>query len=601
MRRAVPAQALAAALGVFALAPGPAGAEEELGPVIVSGEAQLGGRGVWGQSGSAKFREYRDIPDGAFGSLRFLIEDAERRYYLKGWLDDLAEDDQQYRFEGGRYGRWGIRGFYSEIPHVFSRQAVSPYADLGKGVLALRPGFDRTLAAGSPAYNAQLTPSTAANPSPTLPTRLQFRTIEGSGEIFFKPTSEWDLSAGYRIFDRDGSRAKAFGFGSPGGNYINLAAPIRERIHEARADAQYVRETWNLGLNYTGSFFVNDLNGFSADNPLTNPLAETPGSSALGRSSLAPDNSAHLVSLSGAALLPTSFPARFAGSFAWGLSLQNDDFLPQTSNQTINGNPLNAARLVLPQNNLDGRVQTLAGNLVFTARPHSNLNLKARYHIYDYNNQSDEITFPGEVPNDRNIRAGTTSIANSYRRQDALLETTWRFTASTTATLGFEWQHWNRSGDREVRNLNEYGPTARIDWRAAEWARMRASYAFAARRGSDYNALPGALDGLRKFSQADRLRHRFDLQAQLDPRADLGFTITSAFSLSDYDDSAQGLTDDNRWNIGIDASYQLHERVGLWANYAYDYIWAFQEQGGGTWDSTTYDTAHNAGVGATSS
>ena len=72
----------------------------------------------WGDTGSAKFEEYREVKEGVFGSVRFLIEDPERRYYLRSWLDDIAEDDQQYRVEGGRYGLWGIRGFYSEIPHV---------------------------------------------------------------------------------------------------------------------------------------------------------------------------------------------------------------------------------------------------------------------------------------------------------------------------------------------------------------------------------------------------------------------------------------------------------------------------------------------------
>ena len=166
-----------------------------------------------------------------------------------------------------------------------------------------------------------------------------------------------------------------------------------------------------------------------------------------------------------------------------------------------------------------------------------------------------------------------------------------------TTTLGFTWEHWRRDGDREVRNQNDFGPTARVDWRAAEWARLRAGYAFSARLGSSYDST-GALSGLRKYPQADRLRHRFDLLAQLDPRDDLGVTLTTAFDLSDFDDSDQGLTEDNRWNIGVDLSYRPHQRVGLWANYAFDYIWMFQEQGGEAWDSTTYDRAHNGGVGA---
>jgi hypothetical protein len=398
MRPRGSASVLATLLGAISFGAIPAGAETELGPFIISGEAELGGGFVWDDNDSAKFEEYRDIPDeDPFGALRFLIEDSEQRYYFQGWLDDIAEDDQQYRFETGRYGRWGISGFFSEIPHTFSNQAVSPYMETGNGILSLRPGFDRTLAPGDAAYNAQLTPTTPGTPSPTRATGLDFRTIDGSGEIFFKPTSAWDLSAGYQIIDREDSRLKAFGFGSPGGNYINVAAPIDERTHEARADAQYVQDTWNIGLNYTGSFFDNDLDSFSADNPLTDLAGETTGDSAVGRYGLAPDNSAHLVSLSGAAILPTSFPARLAGSFSWGISLQNDNFLPVTSNSAIiaTADP----RLMLPDSDLDGEVQTINGNIVLTARPTSEVNVKARYRIYDHDNNTDALMFAGEAPN----------------------------------------------------------------------------------------------------------------------------------------------------------------------------------------------------------
>jgi MtrB/PioB family decaheme-associated outer membrane protein len=460
----------------------------------------------------------------------------------------------------------------------------------------LDPFFDRTLAPSDAAYNDQLTPThRAPTPTTTRSTELEFRTIDGSGEIFFKPTSAWDLSAGYRVIDRDGSRPKAFGFGSFGGNYINVAPPIDERTHEARADAQYVQETWNIGLNYTGSFFDNDLDGFSADNPLTDPVDETTGDSAVGRAALSPDNSAHLVSISGAGILPTSFPSQLAGSFSWGVTLQDDNFLPVTSNEAIiaTGDP----RLMLPAKDLDGRVYTINGNVVYTARPISDVNVKVRYRIYDHNNDTDQLTFAGEAPNDRNLRDGETSIAYRYQRQNALAEATWRpGKGSVSTTVGMVWENWNRDSARNVRDTNEYGPTARVDWRAAKWARLRGGYTFAARRGDSYDEM-GGLAGLRRFPQADLLRHRFNLLAQLDPCEDFGVTLTGAFHLTDYDDSDQGLNDDDRFDVGIEANYRAHERVNIWANYNFDYVRLYQKQGGGGWDSKARDTAHNGGAG----
>ena len=101
------------------LSPLHAAGEQDLGPVIVSGRVEFGGRGAEGNEDSAKFEEYRDIRDGAIGAFRFLVEDADRRYYFWGRADDIGDEDQEYEFEAGRYGRWGLRGGYSEIPHVF--------------------------------------------------------------------------------------------------------------------------------------------------------------------------------------------------------------------------------------------------------------------------------------------------------------------------------------------------------------------------------------------------------------------------------------------------------------------------------------------------
>ena len=52
---------LAAALGPLAATALPAKGEQDLGPLIVSGEAQVGERDVRGDDDSAKFEEYRDV------------------------------------------------------------------------------------------------------------------------------------------------------------------------------------------------------------------------------------------------------------------------------------------------------------------------------------------------------------------------------------------------------------------------------------------------------------------------------------------------------------------------------------------------------------
>jgi len=602
---------------VFLLLSGTGAAEQQVGPLLVSGEVEFGGRVVTGDDGHEVFLEYREIRSAPFGGGRFLIEDDDRRYYFRGRLDDVAEDDQEYRFRTGRYGRWGVIGSFSEIPHYFSKQGRTPYLRNGTN-FTLPANFDRALAASDPAYAAQIEALGRR-------TKIHFRTYEGKVEAYAQLREDVKLSAGYRILDKQGKRPLALGFGSPGANFVNFASRVDEQIHEATFAAEWTRERWNLALNYTGSFFDNHNQSTEVDNPLQgSPLVPGDSATDVGRLSLAPDNSAHLVTLASASVLPTSFPARIAGSFSWGIRFQDQDFLPETSNSLIAGDPA----LVLPQNDLDGQVQTLVGNLVFSARPLPRLNLNARYRIYDYDNGSDEINFGTEVVNDQStIRdQERRSIANSYTKQSFDSEAAWRFDPTLTAALGFEWESWNRSSDREVRHQNEYGWTSRIDWRAANWARLRTSYAFRVRTDNNYSwtapfeasfppaEVPSAataanVSQLRKFDEADRDLHEFKLSADIQRWQNVSFTLSAGFDLADYDDSDFGLTDDRRWHIGFDSDYSPLERLRLFAYYTYDSIYARQKQldrpfsGAGPfpWQSKTTDRAHTGGVGVNAS
>lgn len=591
----------------------PVAAERQVGPLIVSGDVEFGGRVVTGDDNHEVFLGYREIRSAPFGGGQFLIEDSDRRYYFRGRLDDVAEDDQEYRFRAGRYGHWGVRGSFSEIPHYFSKEGRTPYSRDGTNLI-LPANFDRTLAASDPAYATQIEALGRR-------TKIHFRTYEGKIEAYAKLREDVELSAGYRILDKQGKRPLGLGYGSPGGNFVDIAAPIDEQIHEATFDAEWTRERWNVALNYTGSFFDNQNDSLQVDNPLQgSPLVPGDSSTDVGRLSLAPDNSAHLVTLASAGVLPTSFPARLAGSFSWGIRFQDQDFLPETSNSLIAGDPA----LALPQSDLDGEVRTLVGDLVFTARPLAHLNLNARYRIYDYDNESDTINFSAEVVNDQStIRSQERrSIANSYTRQSFDAEAAWRFDSAITAAVGFEWESWDRSSDREVRHQNEYAPTARIDWRAANWARVRGSYAFRARQDNNYSWIapfektfppaeaPGAaadanLPQLRKFDEADRYLHEFKLSTEINQWEQLSFTFSTGFDLANYHDSDFGLTDDRRWHMGFDADYAPLERLRIFAYYTYDSIYARQKQldrpfsGAGPfpWRSRTDDRAHTGGVG----
>jgi hypothetical protein len=285
----------------------------------------------------------------------------------------------------------------------------------------------------------------------------------------------------YRQLQRSGRRPFAIGFGSPGSNFANFAAPIDEQTNEVTADARYGRGPWNLEVGYLGSFFGNDLDQITADNPLRLTDSATAGSSQ-GRISIAPDNSLNSFHATGAYELPLEFPARVATTFAYGLREQDQDFLPHTINSLLAGSP----GLVLPQDSLDGKVQTYLANVLMTAAL-PELDLRARYR-YTTSTTTRHDLGPAHVVNDQTLDTEIVrNVPNSYERQQASFDASYRFTREVTLRGGPFWDYWDRSQDREVSRLDEYGGKVALDLKPASWALVRADYLFGLRHGTEYH------------------------------------------------------------------------------------------------------------------
>ena len=623
------AVALGLLLGIASLAP----AQTDLGNVVLTGEVEVGGRAVIGDLrdwGSSEYEEYREQRPGIFGNGRILLEGKEGKYYFEGSATDIAERDQHYEVASGRYGRYRLELEFDEHPHVLSNAARTLYTNQGGGVLTI-PDATQTLIGGTSAGLA-----TQLGLATGVP--LRFRVQTGRVGFFYRPLADLELNTGYWVQEKEGTRPFGMGFGSPGNNFVNVAAPIDERTHEVTGGIQVARDTWSLRLDYTGSFYENDLDTATVDNPLQ--LADgafsataTGGSSApgRGRTDLAPDNSAHTVSLSGAVTLPVGFPARFAGTLSYGLRFQDDPFVPHTINANIPTGGAGAS-LALPASSLDGEVRTLLANLVLTGRPHRDVNLTARYRFYDYNSDIPILIFDAHVVNDRTlVNEDRRNTPMDYSKHNASLDASYRLARPTTLKVGYEWERWDRSDHREVTRTDEHTAKAAVDYKPAAWALLRAGYQFGIRRGSDYNtfahlthAVLEELDAeaqaqaqsilLRKFDEADRVRNQADLLAQLSPREDVTLTFTGGYGQTNYDDSTFGLTDDERWSVGTDVGYRPLEWLALSAWYTYENI-EFKQQSRwrprtftapivvtdnpvNDWSSTSEDQVHTAGVGA---
>jgi MtrB/PioB family decaheme-associated outer membrane protein len=571
-------------LVLAALGAGPSAAQTNL---LAQGEVEVGGRIVFGNNDEAKFLKYRDLEDDRpYGRFDFLLEDQGSLYFLRGSGLNLGYDDQRYEAELGRYGLFKLDLFWGELPWELSTDAETIYA---------RSGTEFTLPAGLQASLQALAADAAAQSAAlgaalgnAVPQRLHLQWNEGRADAELQAGEHLLLRAGYRIQDRQGQDPFGLIFGSPGGNFVTVAAPVEDQVHEIRAGSDYVRDAWSVSFDYIGSIFDNDLDEVVAANPLI--ATDAAGAASRGRAALAPDNSSHIWSLSGSARLPADFPNRVSGSFAYGIRSQSDDFLPHTINSAIV-----SPGLALPAGDLDGEVHTILGNLVASARPLDELSVELRGRVYDYDNQSERLLFPEHVTTDTSLvdDSPRLSIYTDYLNASGELSGAYDLTRALTARLGYGFDYWNRNRAREVEDLWEHGPLAKLDYRPSPHWLLRADYQFLYRRGSSYETFnylfatqpDDALDALpefqspllRKFDQSDRDRHRASFLSRHTLTENASLTLSGGVWFADYPNTPLGRTEALGWDTGFDASWQVHERVGLLIFYSYSDEWFDQD------------------------
>jgi MtrB/PioB family decaheme-associated outer membrane protein len=556
----------------------PASAQTQLLGFNLEGEFDLGGRLFIEQpppENRSIFEQYRDLPEAPFGAFRFRLFRPDESYSLDLGGYNIGQKDQAYFLSTGRLGLWGFDFSWDQIPHTLSTDARSLETETSKGVFALptpRP------------------PLNAYNSAPFQDVRTQWDIARFL--VTVTPTLDLDLKADYTLTRKSGDRPLSMAFGSPGNNFVEFIQPIDQTIHDFRLSASYAGEGWQIQGSYALSIFQNGLDSLTAANPclgLTAPSppagcgADATGAPATGRLSVAPDNMANTISLAGAVNLPLR--TRLSANVSYSLRMQDDDFLPHTSNPSLAGDP----RLVLPSSNLDGMVQTVLFNLNAVSRPLPPLTLTAKYRLYDLIDDSKELVFPGHVINDRTIvNEPRVNGQYGYLKQNAELDGRWRFGEPVALTAGLGWERWDRSDHREVPTSNEYFGKLALDTTPIDWFLGRLTYIPSVRRISDYNTDahaqhsvleddPSSLAGqgqsllLRKFDEGNRNRQRIDLMLQFTPLDTLTISPTGSYRYDDYPDSTLGLQNGKTWTLGIDIGWSPFQWLSFAVGYEYEY------------------------------
>lgn len=581
----------------------------------VSGSVDAGGIYSFGERGSSKFNEYRDMDNGFVGELSLRGEKKDQPYFFELNAKNPARDDQLYDGAFGRYGSFRLDLGWDRTPHVLSNTAQTIYQESGSNFTlpsTLRPTITATFNA-IPA-NVAATPISAANQAlinnirDTInglarPVNLGFNTDVGEIILKLTPTDALRFDLGYSNIHREGHRPLGTVIGSPGGSATELAIPIDNFTNEVKFGAEYARPDYALQFNYTGSFFKNQFDSYSWDNTLS--TTDTAAASSRGQVSAAPDNMAHTLSFTGSAALPLR--SRLSGGFSYSMLRQDQTFLPNIPNTIVAGGNTNSD--TNGQTSPNAQANLVNGNILLTSRPINNVTATARYRYFEYQNDTPEHVFAAVFQEGVGPSVPRSTLEERYTKQNAGLDLGWHPISMLNLKAGYEYEHWNR-GDREAQSTDENIGKFAVDMTPLDWLLGRVSYTHGDRYVNNYQNVPGQLPQLVKFDESDRRRDRVDLLLQFSPWETVTPSVNFGYARDDYYNSSYGLKSDDYYSAGVSLGWTPLRWLQFSADYAYEY-YKYDQQSryatargnatdvpGNDWESSSKDEFHTVGVDA---
>ncbi len=522
---------------------------------------------------SAKFLEYRDVPNG-FWSEHFEFNwRSPSRSYFELDVRDMVQNDQIIHGRFGRTDLWKISIDWVENPRLWTDRAETLFADQGDAVFTLSDPFQSAVQAG--AANADIAPVDGFWDAGTKGAIVKDGIEMGGQEVFvghhrqtgtigfeLTPTRSWTLGASVAREQRSGTAPQSLGF------YFSLspaevAVPVDFRTDWASVRAEYNREKFNIGAELIASKFETGYDSLSWDNQLyLNDTAVTPtftSNPGHGRLTLGTNNEMTQAILFGGVNLPGR--TRVDVTLSRGEVTQDDPFLPMTVNGVLS--PLIAP---LPAVSLDGKHTNTFANFRIASRPARSWRWSAWYREQELENENPGLRFADYVQTDYAIpycsnpnSCGATT--NRIQRENLPLSYD---KSNTGALIGWSPARWIDTSlsyeietiDREhaaVEKSDEDIVTLRLDFPVADWLMLRATAKYQERRADDYNVhyyeesfpigepyVAAFNEGSRRHTWTDRDRISYGLMFEITPAPTWSIYGEASYNNDDYLDPLTG-------------------------------------------------------------
>ncbi len=488
---------------------------------------------------SAKFNEYREVPNGFVLEFLQFSWEPKAGYYFSLAAHDVSQLDQRIFFDTGKQDLWKFSFAWTENPRRWSDRAEQLYARREGAVFTLDDALQAAVQAApnsvdtAPAdgewdagtKGALIKSAIAENAQDT---QVGWQREVGAFDLAFTPTRNW-------TFDVGGQRERRGGFFPQSlGMYFALdpaevAAPLEFKTDEARVGAEYVTPHFNVGGSVIVSEFTTGTTSVTWDDQqsLTEvPVNATTANPAFMRMSPWSNSDLFAWKLYGGANFAGH--SRINATYYQSTTTQDDAFLPKTSNSL-----LLASAAPLPADSLDGKYEMNLGSVDVSGRPLSWLRYAAWFRDYNYDNKTHSLVFDDYVATDYQFTmCGNANACGATTNRLARQTVPFGYEKTNLgASVGFRPTSWmdillayDREGmDRNIAAVTESDEDtlkAALDFDVSEMLTIRVTARHQERRADDYNAeyfeeasfpigeanIAAANEGERKFMWTDRDR-----------------------------------------------------------------------------------------------
>jgi MtrB/PioB family decaheme-associated outer membrane protein len=508
----------------------------------LAGEVSLTGVVREGKDKNAKFNEYRDIRDGAYGSIDLRYDAPKDHASFEAM--DMGYSTQRYRLEGGRWDVFKVDMHYEEIPHNYTYDARSLYSGVGTRNLTYGPGA---------------TPSTNSEGWNTFDYTVKRKNMGGS--LKFDLLSPFYVDVSVNQQRKAGVYALGAAGTSPGGIAIELPSNIDYTTNNIKAALGYSTKPFQFSVNYLYSRFDNGDGFQNFRNPATANTSATTDTLLT-----APNNNYNKIDVQGGIKLPwqSKLNVDLSSSRAESSALLGTSYVTNTTAAASNIGTQGRTGIGLSSPFFDGKVNTDSYNVALTSNPLPFFNAKLYYKYYNRSDVSTRIT----------TTDGANILLNDlfgYRKNTYGLEMGFKLPASLRLTTIYNFIKTERQREDLPKNRDNLVDVG-LRWSGLKFMAVKAGYEYRDRSAEFFGdvAISALEPWIRRYDAAPFLRHTFKTSIEVFPLETLSFNVGYKYKETKYTDTTLGLTDTKAHVANFDIDWQIHRRLRFFGYFDFE-------------------------------